>query len=92
MYCHVAPVSSPITLTVPVFVTPSLLLLPVSVARARVGVATIVSTLYDALSATAVDVKTALLSAASFIVPLFITNALAPILTPFTSLSPACTV
>ena len=36
-YCQLAPASRPVTLTVPLFVMPSLLLVPVSLARARPG-------------------------------------------------------
>ena len=38
-YCQLAPASRPVTLTVVVLVMPSLLLLPVSAARARLGAA-----------------------------------------------------
>ena len=42
-YCQLAPASRPITLTVPLLVMPSLLLLPVSLARARAGATAAVS-------------------------------------------------
>ena len=39
LYCQVAPVSMPVTLTVPMLVMPSLAMVPLSVARAKVGAA-----------------------------------------------------
>ena len=39
LYCQVAPASMPVTLTVPILVMPSLALVPVSAARAKVGAA-----------------------------------------------------
>ncbi len=39
LYCQVAPASRPLTATVPTLLTPSLLLLPLSVLSAKVGAA-----------------------------------------------------
>ena len=47
--CHCAPASSPVTLTWPLLVMPSLLLRPVSLARLSVGVTPTVSTVTMAL-------------------------------------------
>ena len=44
LYCQVAPLSNPVTFTTPLFVIPSEFELPESVARAKLGVATVWST------------------------------------------------
>ena len=90
LYSQVAPVSSPLTFTVPIFVNPSVRLTPVSLASDSPGTeGATVSTMKLALSATCALVITAALPAASVIAAPLSANALAAMLIPLASVCPA---
>src|SRR3569623_655969 len=81
LYSTTAPASVPPTVSVPVFVMPSLLLLPVSLTNATVGAATCVSStklrlvLPDTLPATSVCRTYTVLQRQLLLLPVSLTNA-----------------